>query len=256
MNQIVTDKRNATAAVELSVVVPVYNEVENIERLVAEIQDALDGLINYEILYVDDGSRDGTFALLEKIATEIPCFRFVAHDGNFGQSSAMATGVKSARGDLIATLDGDGQNDPADIPKLVNHLKTHGSDRIDRVLVVGRRKKRRDSWLKRISSRIANGVRSRMLKDNTPDTGSGLKVFARNMFLSLPKFDHMHRFLPALVIRNQGNVISVEVNHRPRRLGTSKYGLKNRLWVGIVDMFGVMWLQRRPIRPAIKDRME
>ena len=256
MDKMIAGSRNKTAAIELSVVVPVYNEVENIEPLVAEIRNVLDGAINYEILYVDDGSNDGTVALLEKLAAEIPGFRFVAHDGNFGQSAAMATGVISARGGLIATLDGDGQNDPADIPKLVDRLKAQDSNRIDRVLVVGRRKKRRDIWLKRISSRIANGVRSRMLKDDTPDTGSGLKVFARDMFLALPMFDHMHRFLPALVIRNQGKVISVEVNHRPRKLGTSKYGLHNRLWVGIVDMFGVMWLQRRPIRPALKDRMD
>jgi len=256
MNQLVTDNRNEAAAVELSVVVPVYNEVENIKPLVAEIQDVLEGVINYEILYVDDGSSDGSLALLEKLTTEIACFRFVAHDGNFGQSTAMATGVKSARGDLIATLDGDGQNDPADIPKLVNRLKAHEGSGIHQVLVVGRRKKRRDTWLKRISSRVANGVRSRMLKDDTPDTGSGLKVFSRNLFLALPMFDHMHRFLPALVIRNQGNVISVEVNHRPRKMGKSKYGLHNRLWVGIVDMFGVMWLQRRAIRPTLIDRMD
>jgi dolichol-phosphate mannosyltransferase len=256
MNQLVTENRNETAAVELSVVVPVYNEVENIKPLVAEIQDVLEGMITYEILYVDDGSSDGSFALLEKLTAEIACFRFVAHDGNFGQSTAMATGVKSARGDLIATLDGDGQNDPADIPKLVNRLKAIEGSRMDQVLVVGRRIKRRDTWLKRISSRIANGVRSRMLKDETPDTGSGLKVFSRSLFLALPWFDHMHRFLPALVIRNQGNVISVEVNHRPRKLGISKYGLHNRLWVGIVDMLVVVWLQRRPILPKIKDRMD
>ncbi len=256
MNQIVAESQNSAAAVMLSVVVPVYNEMENIEPLVAEIRDALDGLIGYEILYVDDGSSDGSLALLEKLTSEIPHFRFVAHDGNFGQSAAMATGVMSARGELIATLDGDGQNDPADIPKLLGCLSMQAGERIDRVLVVGRRKKRRDTWLKRISSRIANGVRSRMLNDDTPDTGSGLKVFARSLFLALPMFDHMHRFLPALVIRNQGKVISVEVNHRLRMLGTSKYGLHNRLWVGIVDMLGVMWLQRRSVRAPIKERLE
>jgi dolichol-phosphate mannosyltransferase len=254
MNQLGED--NQRNSVALSVVVPVYNEIENIEPLVSEIRKVLDGSIDYEIVYVDDGSSDGSLDKLKILADTIPWFRFVAHDGNFGQSAAVATGVKAARGDLIATLDGDGQNDPADIPKLVECLKTQGVNGMNNVLVVGRRKKRRDSWLKRISSRIANGVRSRMLKDQTPDTGSGLKVFSRGMFLSLPMFDHMHRFLPALVMRNGGKVISVAVNHRLRRRGRSKYGLHNRLWVGIVDMFGVMWLLRRPVRPMIKDKVE
>jgi dolichol-phosphate mannosyltransferase len=256
MNRLVEDNQNQDNSLALSVIVPVYNEKENIEPLVAEIRDVLDGVINYEIVYVDDGSSDGSLAKLKIMAEEIPCFRFVAHDGNFGQSAAVATGVNTARGELIATLDGDGQNDPADIPKLVDCLKAQVGGGRNNALVVGRRKKRRDNWLKRISSRIANGVRSRMLKDETPDTGSGLKVFTRSMFLALPLFDHMHRFLPALVMRHQGKVISVEVNHRLRRMGTSKYGLHNRLWIGIVDMFGVMWLQRRPIRPIIKDKIE
>ncbi len=248
-----TDSHEATAdEVVLSVVVPVYNELENIEPLVAEIRQALDGLIGYEILFVDDGSDDGSLALLARCAAEHPCLRFLAHDGNFGQSAALVTGVLGARGELIATLDGDGQNDPADIPRLLGRLSTQADHRIDRVLVVGRRKRRRDSWIKRISSRIANGVRSRILKDQTPDTGSGLKVFARDLFLELPLFDHMHRFLPALVLRSRGTVISVAVNHRQRRLGTSKYGLHNRLWVGIIDMFGVMWLQRRRVRASLK----
>ncbi len=253
MTQIVGDNSSGTEDVTLSVVVPVFNELENIEPLVVEIQAALDGLIEYEILYVDDGSRDGSLALLKKLALEIPCFRFVAHDGNFGQSSAMCTGVKSARGALIATLDGDGQNDPADMPKLLACLHSQGGPNFENVLVVGRRKKRRDSWIKRVSSRVANGVRSRMLNDGTPDTGSGLKVFSRALFLSLPMFDHMHRFLPALVIRNHGQVFSVDVHHRLRTLGTSKYGLHNRLWVGIIDILGVMWLLRRPIGSASKD---
>lgn len=253
MNHMVADIQNQAATAELSVIVPVFNEADNIEPLVAEIQEALDGAINYEILYVDDGSNDGTLELLEKLDAKIPCFRFVAHEGNFGQSAAMATGVKSARGALIATLDGDGQNDPADIPKLLDCLEAQGEELNNRTLVVGRRKKRRDTWLKRLSSRIANGVRARMLKDETPDTGSGLKVFPRDLFLELPMFDHMHRFLPALVLRNQGRVISVEVNHRQRTRGKSKYGLHNRLWVGIVDMIGVMWLQRRPLCPSNRE---
>ena len=255
MNQAVDHKLDDNPDLLLSVVVPVFNELENIEPLVEEIRHALDGLIDYEILYVDDGSSDGSPALLEKLAAQHARLRFVAHETNCGQSAAMVTGVVSARGALIATLDGDGQNDPADIPKLLAHLSNLADSRIDRVLVVGRRERRRDTWLKRISSRVANGVRSRMLNDQTPDTGSGLKVFTRSMFLALPMFDHMHRFLPALVIRNQGSVISVATNHRQRRLGTSKYGLHNRLWIGIIDMLGVMWLQRRPMRASMIERL-
>lgn len=236
-------------AVELTVVVPVYNEKENILPLVKEIRKALEGKFAYEILYVDDGSSDGTPQLLDNIAREFPFFRCVCHRRNAGQSAAVATGVRSARGRLIATLDGDGQNDPADIPALMKRLLQARADGARDILVVGHRRKRKDTWLKRLSSRIANGVRSRLLKDDTPDTGSGLKVFARRTFLDLPAFDHMHRFLPALVMRNKGNVLSVQVNHRQRTRGKSKYGLHNRLWVGIVDMIGVMWLQRRPLVP-------
>jgi dolichol-phosphate mannosyltransferase len=236
----------------LSVVVPVFNEIGNIASLVDEIRTALSGRYAYEIIYVDDGSSDGTFELLQNLEQSNPDFRFVCHRKNAGQSAAIATGVTNARGHLIATLDGDGQNDPADIPKLVEALIKSGKEGLHNTLVVGRRRKRRDSRVRRISSRVANGVRSRMLKDNTPDTGSGLKVFSRQTFMQLPRFDHMHRFLPALVIRNKGQVISIEVNHRQRKRGVSKYGIHNRLWVGIVDLIGVMWLQRRPINPEVK----
>jgi dolichol-phosphate mannosyltransferase len=250
METVMTDRQVESGHMELTVVVPVYNEMENISPLVSEIRGVLDGKFLYEILYVDDGSSDGTPALLDTLAKEIPCFRFVCHRRNAGQSAAVATGVKNARGEVIATLDGDGQNDPADIPTLVRCLKQARGEDIHGILVVGRRRKRRDPWLKRLSSRIANGVRSRLLKDDTPDTGSGLKVFSRRTFLDFPMFDHMHRFLPALVMRNRGKVLSVEVNHRQRTRGKSKYGLQNRLWVGIVDMIGVMWLQRRPLLPS------
>ncbi len=237
----------------MSVVVPVYNEKENIEPLVGEITASLEGHYPYEIVYVDDGSSDGTVRLIDTLARRHPVLRCLCHNGNFGQSSAIATGVAHARGSLIVTLDGDGQNDPADIPRLVAVVyEQPGAKPLDNVLVVGRRRKRRDTWVRRISSRLANGVRSRMLKDDTPDTGSGLKVFSRKTFMDLPRFDHMHRFLPALVIRNQGRVVSIEVNHRERRRGKSKYGIHNRLWVGIVDLIGVMWLQRRRIHSQLK----
>jgi dolichol-phosphate mannosyltransferase len=252
------------ADVALSIVVPVFNEKENIPRLVTEIRKALDGILTCEILYVDDGSQDGTAELLAELAGHVPELRVVRHQGNFGQSAAICTGVARARGALIATLDGDGQNDPADIPRLVACLESQPEEEALRTLIVGRRHKRKDTWLKRISSRIANRVRAGLLKDQTPDTGSGLKVFSRQVFLDLPRFDHMHRFLPALVIRNGGKVISVDVRHRRRTRGTSKYGLHNRLWVGIVDLLGVMWLQRRPLRlqvfsnvnPEVNDRSE
>jgi dolichol-phosphate mannosyltransferase len=248
--------QDGTAQVQISVVVPVYNEKENIPPLVDEITNSLEGRYPYEIVYVDDGSLDGTSDLLMSLTRQIPVMRYIRHDGNFGQSAALATGVIHAQGRIIATLDGDGQNDPADIPKLVQVLEQAGDEGMDNILVVGRRRKRRDSRVRRISSRLANGVRSRLLKDNTPDTGSGLKVFSRQTFMELPKFDHMHRFLPALVIRNRGKVISTEVNHRERLLGESKYGISNRLWVGIVDLLGVMWLQRRPICADIKKRLD
>lgn len=241
---------------QMSVVVPVYNEIDNIPPLVNEIVNALEGRFAYEMVYVDDGSTDGTVKLLEEIGLGIPALRVVCHDGNFGQSAAMATGIKHARGRIIATLDGDGQNDPADIPNLAEVLIQAGEPAMDAILVVGRRRKRRDSWVRRVSSRLANGVRARLLKDNTPDTGSGLKVFTRRLFMDLPRFDHMHRFLPALVMRNNGTVMSIDVNHRERLRGKSKYGISNRLWVGIVDLIGVMWLQRRPNCPDIKKRLD
>ncbi|MBW1787379.1 MAG: glycosyltransferase family 2 protein [Deltaproteobacteria bacterium] len=236
---------------DLAVVVPVLNEAENIEPLVGEIRSALDGRVSYEIVYVDDGSGDETPEILKRTAASLPQFRYVRHRVRCGQSTAMLTGVRSARAAWVATLDGDGQNDPADIPRLYERLLAHEGNN-EGLLVVGYRRKRRDSWLKKISSRVANSVRSRLLKDETPDTGSGLKLFNRRLFLQLPYFDHMHRFLPALVIRHGGRVVSVEVNHRERKHGDSKYGLRNRLWVGIVDMLGVMWLQRRAKVPDIE----
>ncbi len=234
---------------DLSVVVPVFNEAENIEPLINEIQDALDKLLDYEIIYVNDGSQDNTRNVLEALKKAFPRLRTIHHQESCGQSTAIRTGIKFARAQWIATLDGDGQNDPADILKL---LKARDNSRLDNLeLVAGYRRKRRDAWIKRGSSKIANAVRSRLLADQTPDTGCGLKLFKRSTFLELPYFDHMHRFLAALILRNGGQVMSVEVNHRPRLRGVSKYGLHNRLWVGIVDMLGVMWLQRRAKLPVI-----
>ncbi|HND98032.1 glycosyltransferase family 2 protein [Plasticicumulans sp.] len=236
---------------QLSVVVPVHNEGENIAPLIDEIVAALAGREDYEIIYVNDGSRDDTAARLAEAATRLPQLRVITHARACGQSTAVATGIRHARGRWIATLDGDGQNDPADIPKLLAVL-TDPTRPLKRVMAAGYRRKRQDTWIKRISSKIANGVRSRLLGDATPDTGCGLKVFERAVFLELPYFDHMHRFLPALVRRAGYELVSVEVNHRHRTRGVSKYGTLDRLAVGIVDLFGVMWLQRRARVPEIE----
>jgi dolichol-phosphate mannosyltransferase len=172
------------------------------------------------------------------------------HRHRCGQSAAISSGVSTADAALVATLDGDGQNDPADVLRLYRAMQEAPGNVL---LVIGNRVLRKDSWLKRISARLANAVRAAVLQDNTPDTGCGLKVFSRETFVSLPRFDHMHRFLPALVQRQGGAVLSIEVNHRSRRQGVSKYGVHNRLWVGIVDMFGVKWLQRRTRRPDVSE---
>ena len=236
----------------LSVVVPVKNEQDNVEPLVREIAAALSGNTTFEIIYINDGSTDATQSRLDALKAEFPMLRVIRHRASCGQSRAVTTGVNAARYEWIATLDGDGQNDPADIPKLMAAMQA--PDRPPELkLFAGWRKSRRDTWLKRISSKIANGVRSRLLKDSTPDTGCGLKLFERELFLELPYFDHMHRFLPALVLRAGGQVRSVEVHHRHRERGVSKYGLHNRLWVGIVDLFGVSWLQRRAKRPVVNE---
>jgi len=235
---------------DYSVVVPVFNEAGNIGSLLAEIHAALEGRYDYEVIYVDDGSADATPDELNEARGRYPRLRVLRHRRSCGQSTALRTGIKASRGTWIATLDGDGQNDPADIPHLVEAVQAAPAGSRLR-MVAGYRKKRRDSWIKRISSRVANGVRSRLLGDATPDTGCGLKVFSRDMFLDLPYFDHMHRFLPALVQRAGWEVVSVEVNHRPRQQGRSKYGTLDRLAVGITDLLGVMWLKRRARVPEL-----
>ncbi|MCZ6642139.1 MAG: glycosyltransferase family 2 protein [Gammaproteobacteria bacterium] len=229
------------ATPEISVVIPVYNESGNIRPLVEEIQAALSDLASYETVIVDDASTDDTGVELADLARKHDDVRVETHDDNLGQSAAICTGVKAARAPIIAVLDGDGQNDPADILTLYKELNLFD----DVLMVVGERRQRRDHWIRLLSSRIANSVRSWLLKDGVRDTGCGLKVFYRNDFLDLPAFDHMHRFLPALIQRKGGEIRSVPVNHRRRQHGVSKYGINNRLWVGIVDLLGVMWLKRR-----------
>jgi dolichol-phosphate mannosyltransferase len=246
---------------ELSIVIPVRNEAGNVAPLVAEIVAALDGVAVYEIVYVDDGSDDSTAAEIGRLQAALPRLRLLRHARSYGQSAAIRSGVKAAAGAWIATLDGDGQNDPADIPTLWRVARGLSADLPDgreaRVMIVGHRGRRRDSWSKRRASAIANAVRRRLLRDDTPDTGCGLKLFPRALFLDLPYFDHMHRFLPALVLREGGMVRSVPINHRPRQRGVSKYGVFDRLGVGIVDLFGVMWLRRRAALPDyIKSEIE
>jgi len=243
--------------VQLSIVVPVRNEAENVLPLLAEIHAALDApqvnFGDFEVLYVDDGSSDATPQRLAEALARYARLRVLVHRERYGQSAALLTGFRAARGDWIATLDGDGQNDPADIPKLI--AARDGAARAGLQLISGFRKNRKDAWLKRVASRIANGVRSGMLGDATADTGCGLKLIARAACLELPVFDHMHRFLPALVQRAGGATLSVEVNHRPRSHGKSHYGVAGRLWFGIVDLCGVLWLKRRAKRPQVSERV-
>ncbi len=231
--------------VSISVVVPVYNEVDNIEPLYLEIVNALAGY-PFEVIYVDDGSSDGTREKLTELASANLHLRVVKHQGNFGQSAAFVSGVKAAKYDWIVTMDGDRQNDPADIPLLVDSIPKN-----TKAVVLGNRKKRDDSLLKKITSRVGNGIRQFVLNDNCPDTGCSLKLFPRQAFLAIPHFNHLHRYLPALFKRQGYVIINVKVNHRARVAGVSKYGLMNRLFVGIYDLVGVVWLLRRPCNPSI-----
>ncbi|MAR71194.1 MULTISPECIES: glycosyltransferase family 2 protein [unclassified Halomonas] len=231
-------------AVTLSVVIPAHNEAANLPTLLDEIEQALSQQA-YEVIVVDDGSDDDTWPLLVTRAHRQDTLRPLRHRDSAGQSTALWQAARHARGEWLATLDGDGQNDPADIPALLEAAK---AARVD--LVGGHRVTRQDSALKRLSSRVANAVRARLLGDGSPDSGCGLKVIRRQAFLSLPYFDHMHRFLPALVAAQGGRCLSHPVKHRPRRAGRSHYGLSNRLWVGITDLIGVRWLQRRSRLPV------
>ncbi|MDP1772196.1 MAG: glycosyltransferase family 2 protein [Methylobacter sp.] len=236
---------------KISIVVPVYNEADNISALIAEIVTAMNQAVAYEIIYVDDGSNDDTAAVLKQAQQNIKVLRVIRHQQSCGQSAAIYTGVKAASYPYIATLDGDGQNDPADIPRLHQLLMLQRKISGNLWMLAGWRNKRHDSSWRLFSSKLANVVRSGLLGDNTPDTGCGLKVFLRDEFLGLPYFDHMHRFLPALILRAGGQVISEPVNHRARAHGHSKYGTLDRLWVGIADIFGVMWLQKRAKLPKV-----
>ena len=235
---------------DLSVVVPVHNERDNIVPLLTEIAAALRGRADFEIVYVDDASKDESLAVLTAAKAQFPELRVLRHLQQSGQSTALRTGIKAARGAWIATLDGDGQNDPADIPKLIA-MRDESPGVIK--LFAGWRVNRQDTGSKRWASKWANAIRSRLLRDETPDTGCGIKLFERAVFLDLPYFDHMHRYLPALVQRAGWQVRSVPVNHRPRGSGVSNYNNLNRALVGIADLRGVAWLIRRTRRTGVEE---
>ncbi len=230
---------------QLSVVIPVKNEADNIVPLVDEVEAALAGRFDFEILVIDDGSTDATGDMLKAAKARLPRLRLIRHAANRGQSAGVWTGVRRARGEWIATLDGDGQNDPADLPQMWARLQAE--PRPD--MVAGHRVDRKDTASKKIASRLANRIRAAFLKDETPDSGCGIKIFRRELFLELPYFDHMHRFLPALVRRHGGRVVSVAVNHRPRGAGRSNYTNVGRLKAGLLDLVGVWWLIHRSRLP-------
>lgn len=231
--------------IELSVVIPVYNEKDNVEPLYQEVKKALTGM-TFEVIFIDDGSNDGTRESLALLAQTEPNLRLLKHKSNYGQSAAFVTGVRGAKYDWIVTMDGDRQNDPGDIPQLVAAI-----DKQNPCVVLGNRKKRDDSLLKRLTSRIGNGIRKFVLNDECPDTGCSLKLFPKKAFLAIPHFNHVHRYFPALFKRQGLSLINVKVNHRARVAGVSKYGLMNRLFVGIYDLIGVVWLMKRPCNPDV-----
>ncbi len=236
----------------LSIVIPARNEAGNIVALVDEIVAALNGLAPFEILVVDDGSTDATVAVLTQRAETLPQLRLIRHDISGGQSAAVHTGVLAARSDIILTLDGDGQNPPGELPKLAAPLLADRTGRIG--LVAGQRVGRQDTWSKKMASRLANRLRGWLLRDGTRDTGCGLKGFRRDAFLALPYFDHMHRYLPALFVRDGWQIVHVDVTHRARGAGRSNYSNLQRAIVGVPDLLGVVWLSRRRKRARPMDR--
>jgi len=226
---------------DFTIVIPVFNEEESIRALLDEISESV-SKYSFEIVVVDDCSSDTTLEVLSQSKNSLENLRVISHDQNLGQSSAIHTGVSNAKSNWIVTLDGDGQNDPKDISSLFHKIQEINNDQL---MIAGHRVVRKDNWLKRFSSKYANKIRRKILNDDIPDTGCGLKIFSRDMFLKLPFFEHMHRYIPALFRSYGGQVLSIPVNHRQREKGSSKYGFSNRFWVGIIDLIGVKWLQKR-----------
>lgn len=231
---------------DVSIVVPVFNETGNVGPLAREIAAAFAGQA-YEMIFVDDASTDSTRADLIALKAELPSLRVLSHQRNSGQSRSVRTGILAARATIVVTMDGDGQNDPADAPRLAARL-LESSDQV--ALVGGQRVKRQDSLAKKFASKVGNGVRKRLLKDGAADTGCGLKAFRREAFLRLPYFDHIHRYLPALMIREGYHVAFEPVGHRARTVGASKYTNLGRLWASLSDLLGVMWLNSRSRLPG------
>ncbi|MCK4510706.1 glycosyltransferase family 2 protein [bacterium] len=234
---------------DVSIIVPVLNEVGSVPRLAGEIGAAFESAPwVWECVWVDDGSSDGTLEQLRALNREDPRHRFVAHEKNYGQSAALVTGFSRSSGRILATLDGDLQNDPADLPRLIRALE-EGSFH----MVNGVRANRRDSWLRRVSSRVANGFRNRMSGATATDVGCSVRAFYRTCIEGVPHFHGMHRFLPTLVTMRGWRVTEIDVNHRPRTHGATKYGVHNRLWVGIADTFGVRWLSSRGVNASVAE---
>ena len=244
-------KSSSADQIDVSVVIPVFDEEGAAPGLAREIAAAFAGR-RYEMIFVDDRSRDATRQVLIELKSELPTLRVLTHQTNSGQSRALRSGILNARGAVIVTLDGDGQNDPADGPKLVDALVS-GSPNL--ALVGGERVKRQDSLAKKFASRLGNGVRKRLLRDTANDTGCGLKAFRRDAFLRLPYFDHIHRYIPALMLREGFDVAFLPVNHRHRQTGASKYTNLGRLWASLSDLLGVMWLQSRARNPGGVDEL-
>lgn len=233
-----------------SLVIPVYNEEESIAELIQEVAQYFSDFSQFECIVVDDASKDNTLSVLKSLLPTYSFLKVYAHQQNRGQSAAVVTGVKQASFPWVATIDGDGQNPPSAINELISAAQVANSDNI---LVMGHRTQRQDNLLRKISSRVANNVRRSILHDNTNDSGCGLKLFPKSIFMGLPHFKNCHRFIPALFIRAGATIIEVPVAHRNRMQGTSKYGVMNRLWTGIIDLLGVAWLIRRPIQTGVKE---
>ncbi len=239
-----------TAVTALSIVIPVFNEAENIKQLIEEVMQACASIEQLELIIVDDTSTDNTWDVLKKINQNTPILRLIQHKNNTGQTAAIVTGIKTATHDIIATLDGDGQNDPNDIIKMLDIWQQQSSTNY---VIVGHRTTRKDSLHKRISSKIVNRIHNVLFKDGCRDTGCGIKIFKRSDFLKLPHFDNIHRFLPALFTSIQVQSINVPVNHRPRTKGQSKYGFFDRFSAWIIDIFGIIWLKRRSVNVASRE---
>ena len=233
------DTMNSRLEPQVSVVIPVYQERESLDLLLQEVNSSLEPSDwSYEVVVVDDGSSDGTAQVLERIAAEHSTIRPVYLERNLGQSGALAIGIQKARGSYLVTLDGDLQNNPADIPRILESLA-------EADVVSGIRVSRHDDWSRRLASWVANYVRDAILHDGVTDVGCSLKAYRSEFLEGIPVFDGMHRFLPALALANGARIVEIPVDHRARRFGSSKYSISGRLWRGLADLWGVWWLRRR-----------